>query len=118
MVNDWNKWGEVPICPDCGQNFSNIFDAIGHFLEDGEVFDPALVLPGNYRLMIGSLLRSIYENRFSPKLISEITQSTYFTLFTAETEPDLINQTVEDIIVDTEMENFDVQLKRLFKNGE
>lgn len=112
------KRDELPICPECGEKFDNMFDAIEHFLEDDEEFDPALLLPGGYRLMIGSLLESLYKHRNDPDFISDITQSTYATLFTAETEPELINETVEDIIVETEMENFDVQLKNLFKNGE
>ena len=36
----------------------------------------------------------------------------------AEVNPELVGGTVEDIIVDSEMENFDAQLKNLFKNGE
>ena len=118
MISNWDKRDELPICPECGLKFKNMFEAIEHFLEDGEEFDPALLLPGGYRLMIGSLLRAMYEHRTEPEFISDITQSTYATLFTAETEPELINETVEDIIVATEMEDFDVQLKNLFKNGE
>lgn len=118
MKSNWKKDESIPMCRECGVKFDNIFDAIQHFLEDGEEFDPALLLPGGYRLMIGSLLRSLYDHRHEPTLIADITQSTYATLFTAETEPELINETVEDIIVATEMEDFDVQLKSLFKNGE
>ena len=108
----------IPICPDCGAKFNTIFEAVEHYVEDDDDFDPALLLPGGYRLMIGTLLRSLYEHRTDPAFISEITQSTYGTLFTAEVEPELLNETVEDIIVATEMEDFDVQLKNLFKNGE
>ena len=118
MISNWDKKGDIPPCPECGAKFSNIFDATEHFLEDDENFDPALLLPGGYRLMIGSLLRALYEHRNQPAFIADITQSTYATLFMAETQPELINETVEDIIVATEMEDFDVQLKNLFKNGE
>lgn len=117
MLEDWNI-KNTPNCPECGISFDNMFDAVEHFLEDDEEFDPALTLPGGYRLMIGSLIKSLYENRFNPVFISEITQSTYGTLFMAEVNPELINETVEDIIVESEMEDFDAQLKRLYKNGE
>lgn len=105
-------------CSECGEKFDSAFDAIDHWMEDGDDFDPALILPGGYRLLIGSLLRGLYNNRNNPEYIRDITESTYATLFTAEFEPEAIGGAVEDIIVETEMENFDVQLKNLFKNGE
>lgn len=106
-------------CPDCGAKFADTFEAVDHYLEDDEdAFDPALLLPGGYRLMIGSLLRSLYDNRTDPNFISEITQSTYMTLFMTEISPDMVHETMEDIIVESEMEDFDTQLKNLYKNGE
>jgi hypothetical protein len=117
MFEKWNK-KDMPKCPDCGVDFDNAFEAVDHFLEEEEEFDPALILPGGYRLLIGSLLRGMFKNRNNPDFIKEVTESTYVTLFTAEFNPDFIGEAVEDIIVETEMENFDVQLKNLFKNGE
>ena len=117
MISNWDK-KELPICPECGLKFKDMFEAIEHFLEDDEEFDPALLLPGGYRLMIGSLLQAIYEHRNDPEFVSEITQSTYATLFTAEVQPELINETVEDIIVESVMENFDGELSKLFKDRE
>lgn len=117
MAEDWDVRGMIH-CPDCGLKFSSTFDAVEHFLEDDEEFDPSLILPGGYRLMVGSLLESLYDNRHDPNFISEVVQSTYATLFMAEVNPDLVNETVEDIIVESEMEDFDGQLKKLFKNGE
>jgi hypothetical protein len=116
----FEKWeiGKTPHCPDCHMDFNDMFEAINHFLEDDEDFDPALILPGGYQLMIGSLLRALFEHRNEPKFISDIVQSTYATLFMAEMNPELVNETVEDMIVDSEMIDFDVQLKNLFKNGE
>lgn len=108
----------MPNCPECGEKFESAFDAIDHYLEDDVDFDPALILPGGYRLLIGSLLRSIHSNRNNPDFIKEVAESTYVTLFTAEFNPEFIGEAVEDIIVENEMEKFDVQLKNLFKNGE
>lgn len=105
-------------CEECGAKFDNAFDAVDHLLEDEDDFDPALILPGGYRLMVGSLLRSLFTNRNNPDYIKEIAEATYATLFMAETHPENINDVVEDIIVETEMENFDAQVNKLFKNGE
>ena len=110
--------GEVPKCPECGQKFSDAFEAVEHMLEDEEDFNPSLILPGGYSLMVGSMLKSIYENRNDPEFISEIVQSAYITLFTAEVNPEIIGETVEDIIVDNAMEGIDGELKRLLKDRE
>lgn len=117
MINDWEP-GQVPTCPECGLKFENVFDAVEHYLEDDEDFDPAMILPGGYRLMIGSLLKSLYDNRTNPTYLEEVLQSAYVTLFMAEVRPDMVGETVEDIIVESEMESFDDELKKLYKNGE
>ena len=113
----YNK-DEIPQCPECGQKFNDAFEAVEHMLEDDDEFNPALILPGGYSLMVGSMLRSIYDNRNDPALIAEITQSAYVTLFTAETNPEIIGETVEDIIVESVMEDFDGEVRKLFKAGE
>jgi hypothetical protein len=112
------KGDELPRCHECGYKFNDAFEAVDHMLEDDEQFDPALILPGGYRLMIGSLLRALYDNRDDKKYLSEILQSAYITLFTAETNPEIIGETVEDIIVESVMENFDGEVNKLFKAGE
>jgi len=113
----YNK-DEIPQCPECGQKFNDAFEAVEHMLEDDDEFNPALILPGGYSLMVGSMLRSIYDNRNDPALIAEITQSAYVTLFTAEVSPDIIGETVEDIIVDNAMKGIDSELKKLLKDRE
>lgn len=105
-------------CPECGAKFDNAFEVIDHMLEDDEDFDPSLILPGGYRLMIGSLLRSLYENAGKVDTIKDITQSTYVTLFAAEYNPEIVSFSIEDLIVESAMENFDGEVKNLFKNGE
>ena len=110
--------GEIPNCPECGQKFNNAFEAVDHMIEDDDEFNPSLILPGGYSLMVGSMLKSLYDNRNDPEFISEVTQSAYITLFTAEVNPDIIGETVEDIIVDDAMEGIDNELKKLLKNGE
>jgi hypothetical protein len=112
MKNDINP------CPECGQHFDNVFEATDHLLEDDEEFDPALVLPNGYRLMIGSLLRCMYRYAEQPEQIRKITQDTYMTLFMAETQPDVILDVIEDMIVGSSMVGIDDELKQLLEDGE
>lgn len=112
------KGKELPRCPECGYKFNDAFEAVEHMLEDDTEFDPALILPGGYRLMIGSLLRGLFENMDDKEYLSEILQSAYITLFTAETNPEIIGETVEDIIVESVMEDFDGEVSKLFKAGD
>jgi len=86
-------------------------------LEDDEEFDPALVLPNGARLMIGSLLRCLYKYADKPDQIKTITQSTYMTLFTAETQPEAIKDIVEEMIIESQMMEIDNELKQLLEEG-
>ena len=86
--------------------------------EDDEEFDPALILPNGYRLLIGSLLRCFYRYADSPENIMTIAESTYMTLFAAETQPNLVSSLVEDMIVDTQMVDLEDELKKLLEGGE
>lgn len=108
---------EIPPCPDCGQRFENVFEATDHLLEDDEEFDPALVLPNGARLMIGSLLRCLFKYANKPEQIKSITQSTYMTLFTAETQPEAIKDIVEEMIVESQMMEIDDEIKKLLEGG-
>jgi len=108
---------EIPPCPDCGERFENVFEATDHLLEDDEEFDPALVLPNGARLMIGSLLRCLFKYANKPEQIKSITQSTYMTLFTAETQPEAIKDIVEEMIVESQMMEIDDEIKKLLEGG-
>jgi hypothetical protein len=108
---------DIPKCPDCGQHFENVFEATDHLLEDDEEFDPALVLPNGAKLMIGSLLRCLYRYADKPEQIKNITQSTYMTLFTAETQPETIRDIVEEMIIESQMTDIDDELKQLLEGG-
>ena len=108
---------EIPKRPDCGQHFENVFEATDHLLEDDEEFDPALVLPNGAKLMIGSLLRCLYRYADKPEQIKNITQSTYMTLFTAETQPETIRDIVEEMIIESQMTDIDDELKQLLEGG-
>ncbi len=112
------KLPPVPPCSVCGEQFANVFEATDHLVEEGgeEVFDPKLILPGGYSLMIGSLLRCIYGYANNPEQISRITQSTYATLYAAEISPKGMQNLIEEMVVDEQMSNFNVELKKLLEN--
>jgi hypothetical protein len=109
---------KVPPCPECGEQFDNVFQATDHLLEDDEEFDPSLILPNGARLMIGSLLRCLYKYAERPEQVKVITQSAYMTLFTAETQPDAIKDIVEEMIIKSQMMEIDDELKQLLEGGE
>jgi len=114
----YKKLPPVPPCSICGEQFANVFEATDHLVEEGgeEVFDPKLILPGGYSLMIGSLLRCLYGYANNPAQIKAITQSTYATLYAAETSPKGMQSLIEQMVVDEQMSNFNVELKKLLEN--
>lgn len=106
-------------CYDCGKKFDNAFDLIDHLTEDEEGdFNPYLVLPNGYRLMLGSLLQFIYDNSDDTEHIRHIVQSTYATLFAVENGEDLIEGLIEDMIVKSSLQNFDKSLKQLLSESD
>jgi hypothetical protein len=102
-------------CNECNKTFDSSFDLVDHLLEDDEEFDPYLVLPSGYRLMIGSMLRFMYENCDNPEQIKLITQSTYVTLFASENGYSPIEELVEDMVVKSALKDFDDSLKTLLE---
>lgn len=104
-------------CHDCGEEFDNSFDLIDHTTENEE-FDPYLILPNGYRLMLGSLLKFIYDNSDDTEQIRHITESTYVTLFAAENGYDLIDVLIQDMIVKSSLQNFDKSLQQLLSESD
>ena len=76
-------------------------------------FDPKLILPNGYTLMVGSLLRCLFNYANDPKQIKQITQSTYATVYAAETDPGMMKEIIEDMVVEDHMQDFDVALNEL-----
>ena len=110
------KTNKIPKCPDCGARFDNIFEATDHLLEDNEPeFDPKLILPNGYTLLVGSLLRCLYKYAHHPEQIEEITQSTYATLYAAETNPGAMKAIIEDMVVAEHMNDIDDELFELLQ---
>ena len=104
-------------CDTCGEHFDNAFDYVDHFLEDEKLdeFDPVLTLPNGVRLMVGSLLRFLFEHADEPDQVRQIVQSTYVTLFAAEVGSPAFEEMIEDLIVSNEMMEFDDSLKQLLE---
>jgi hypothetical protein len=111
----------IPPCKICGQHFDNIFEAVDHMIEDegNEMFDPKLILPGGYQLMIGSLLRTIHYHARGNRQVKDIVEHTYATLYAAETSPRKMKKFIEDLIITTEMDTLEHEIKDfLSKNNE
>ena len=108
---------EIPPCKICGQHFDNIFDATDHLIEDNgeEEFNPEIILPNGYRLLVGSMLRQLFESADNPEEVRTITQLTYGTLYAAETNVSMMKKLVEDAIIHEHMSEIDEELKELLE---
>lgn len=107
---------EIPPCDLCGMPFDNGFEYVDHMLEDDDEFDPALILPNGYKLMIGSLLRTLFYSSNNPDVIKEIAEATYVTLYTAETRPDKLQDAITDLIVEGSIADLDEDIKRILED--
>lgn len=114
------NYKKIPPCKICGQHFDNVFQAIDHMTDDADepMFDPRLILPGGYQLLIGSLLRTIFLNAGQNQKVKEITQHTYATLYAAETSPKKMKKFIEDLIVNEEMSTIDYEIEDFLENYE
>ena len=105
-------------CEPCGESFENAFEYVDHITFDfrnPEEFDPSLRLPNGARFMVGSLLRFMYHNAHEPEQVKQIAESSFMTLFHAETEAEDLDEIIEDMVVQSEMMRFDVSLKELLE---
>ena len=100
-------------CNECQVTFSDSFALVDHMLEEDEEFDPYYLLPSGFKLMLGSLLRFMYNNAEDPSQIKLITQSTYVTLFASENGYNLVDELVEDMVVKSALQDFDRDLQNL-----
>lgn len=104
-------------CHDCHEQFEDSFKLVDHYYEDDEEFNPYYILPNGYKLLLGSLLRFMYNNADVPEQIKLITQSTYITLFASENGYSLVDELVEDMVVKSALVDFDENLARLLETG-
>jgi hypothetical protein len=108
---------EIPPCGICGQHFDNIFEATDHLIEDNgeQEFNPEIILPNGYRLLVGSMLRQLFDNADNPEKVRTITQLTYGTLYAAESDIGLMKKLVEDAIIHEHMSLIDEELEELLE---
>jgi hypothetical protein len=108
---------DIPPCGICGQHFDNIFEATDHLIEDNgeEEFNPEIILPNGYRLLVGSMLRQLFDNADNPEKVRTITQLTYGTLYAAESDIGLMKRLVEDAIIHEHMSLIDEELEELLE---
>lgn len=111
---------EIPKCEVCGTEFDNIFDATDHLTDDNdeEEFNPKFVLPNGYVLLLGGLLRQLYDKADQPDEIRTITQLTFGTLYAANTDVTKMKQLVEDAVIYSHMSEIDEELKELLEEEE
>lgn len=102
-------------CEECKQEFDSSFELIDHLLPEDEEFDPYYILPNGFKLLLGSLLRFMYNHSNEPEQIELIAQSTYTTLFAAEMGYDMVDEIIEDMVVNSVMHNMDEELKKLLE---
>ena len=108
---------EIPPCGICGEQFDNIFDATDHLVEDNgdKEFNPEVVLPNGYKLMLGSMLRQLFDSADKPDDVRTITQLTFGTLYAAENNIGMMKKLVEDAIIHEHMSEIDDELKELLE---
>ena len=108
---------KIKPCEVCGTHFDNIFEMVDHLLEENEEeFDPALLLPNGYKLLVGTLLRLVYERSNKPSQVREIVSSAYMNLYLAETDQQAMRESVENIIVEKFVLDLDRGLRELLED--
>lgn len=101
-------------CDYCGENFENAFEMVDHFVEeDDAAFDPYLLMPNGYKLMVGSLLRSLFHQAENPKAIRRVTEDVYTLLYSIECDPLSAKDAIHEAIVNEKMEDIDIKYKEL-----
>lgn len=106
---------EIPKCYVCGTEFDNIFDATDHLSEDNdeEEFNPKITLPNGYSLLLGSLLRELFDAAEEPERIRTLTQLTFGTMYAASNDVGAMKQLIEDAIVYDHMSYIEEELQEL-----
>ncbi len=110
---------KIEPCRICGEQFDNVFELVDHLEDDdnGYEFDPYFILPNGYKLMLGSLLRNLFQKADDVDEVERITQDTYMLLYASEVEPNSVINMVEDAIVAEYMYGLDDEYERICKNN-
>ena len=109
---------KIKPCEVCGTHFDTVFDMVDHLQEEGEPpFDPALLLPNGYRLLVGTLLRLIHEQSNKPSQVRKITEGAYMNLYLAETDQQAMRSNIEDVLVEKFVSELDRDLRELLEKN-
>jgi hypothetical protein len=109
---------KIKPCEICGLPFNNIFEMVDHLREDPEPpFDPVLLLPNGYKLLVGTLLRLIHEQSNKPSQVRKITEGAYTTLYLAENDEHAMRESIEDVMVEKFMSDLDAELRELLEDN-
>lgn len=109
---------KIKPCDVCGEHFDTVFDMVDHLQEEGEPpFDPSLLLPNGYKLLVGTLLRLVHEQSNKPSQVRKITESAYMNLYLAETDQVAMRKNIEDVLVDKFVSELDRELAALLEDN-
>ncbi len=109
---------KIEPCDICGQKFDNVFEMVEHQVDGGEPeFDPTLLLPNGYKLLVGTLLRLIYDRSNKPSQVRDVVSSAYMNLYLAETDQQAMRENVENIIVQRFVSDLDRELRELLEDN-
>ncbi len=109
---------KIKPCEVCGTHFDTIFDMVDHLQEEGEPpFDPSLLLPNGYKLLVGTLLRLVHEQSNKPSQVRKITEQAFTNLYLAETDQKQMRENIEDVIVNQFVSNLDKELAALLEDN-
>ena len=107
---------KIDPCEVCGTRFKSIFEMVDHLLEEDEQdFDPVILLPNGYKLLVGTLLRLVYDNSSKPSQVRDIVSSAYMNLYLAETNQVKMKKNIEDILVKRFALELDEELHKLLE---
>lgn len=103
-------------CHECKIEFEDSFELIDHLLPEDEEFDPYYILPNGMKLMLGTMMRYLYNHADDPTRVKNLAQSTYITLFASEMEYEMVDELVHDMVVSQEMHGIDEELENLLRD--
>ena len=109
---------KIKPCEVCGTHFNNVFEMVDHLQEEGEPpFDPSLLLPNGYKLLVGTLLRLIHEQSNKPSQLRRITENAFTNLYLAETNQQEMRSNIEDAMVNQFVSELDRELASLLEDN-
>ena len=109
---------KIKPCDFCGTHFDNVFEMVDHLQEEGDPpFDPSLLLPNGYKLLVGTLLRLIHEQSNKPSQVRKITESAFTNLYLAETNQQQMRSNIEDAMVSQFVSELDKELAELLEGN-